>query len=706
MATAFSDHSTMIACLSNLCSLEPEDLLLNDLLQDSKSNGPPFFCGCCDDNASASSHCRDCNELLCDNCLSAHIRVKLTKTHSIARLDDKSATSNLLSSVIRKAQSISPTNLYFNEHCEFHVNEIIRFYCESCFTPICGECSLKEHRGHSYSYLQGALENAQSAAMKLLSEAVVGTQLCQESVDNLQRTIESLNVKTLAIARDIKTEMRKHLSALEERERVLLAKLEKIKIIRQASLQQQLENLSNALSNYSHCSEMLSNALNMGIPLEILRAKDTTFLSWKKLLSIKSTLTPFDDNIIFTPPDPSVVMALANMGDVTISNYSSNGTESIRNSIGRIGFNVHSKNQIYEDSSCLTVALSPYLSSQDSRSTSLDLDDKVPFCLSNSKFTQSQPKHDMPLPQPFLPRNKISGALLPQTTNRTRDYREAGNPHFIFGGEGENDGQLCRPWGVCCDAEGNIIVADRSNNRIQIFKNDGTFLRKFGCHGSDQGQFDRPAGVATDSLGRIAVTDKDNHRVQLFTSEGQFLFMFGEKGSKVGQFNYPWDIAVDSKGRLVVSDTRNHRIQMFSSDGVFICKYGFENIANMWKHFDSPRGVCFGSKGCVIVTDFNNHRLVVIDSNFRNARFLGSEGSGVKQFLRPQGVTVDSEGNIVVADSRNNRIQIFEPNGSFLWQFGQAGKEPGQLDRPSGVCLTPCGKIVVVDFGNNRIQIF
>jgi tripartite motif-containing protein 71 len=51
-----------------------------------------------------------------------------------------------------------------------------------------------------------------------------------------------------------------------------------------------------------------------------------------------------------------------------------------------------------------------------------------------------------------------------------RNYAElvGSKPLFSFGGEGEKDGQLCRPWGICCDRRGRIIVADRSNNRIQV----------------------------------------------------------------------------------------------------------------------------------------------------------------------------------------------------------------------------------------------
>ncbi|KAK0174989.1 hypothetical protein PV327_008775 [Microctonus hyperodae] len=84
----------------------------------------------------------------------------------------------------------------------------------------------------------------------------------------------------------------------------------------------------------------------------------------------------------------------------------------------------------------------------------------------------------------------------------------------IIGNDGEVSDNLCRPWGIACDKDGHVIVADRSNNRIQIFKDDGTFIRRFGTHGTAPGEFDRPAGVAVDSRRRIIVADKDNHRIQ------------------------------------------------------------------------------------------------------------------------------------------------------------------------------------------------
>ncbi|KAF6216602.1 hypothetical protein GE061_000946 [Apolygus lucorum] len=707
MATAFSDHTTMLSCLSNLCSLEPEDLILNDLLQD-KSDPP--ICHSCDECAKATSKCKDCDELLCDRCVRAHIRVKLTKDHFIVPLEDPQSSPSFTNQSSGASSSSSSSVLNGNTFCESHLTETVRLYCDTCFKPVCSECTVLDHRGHTFIYLQDALDGARSATTRLLTDAKMGAQSTKECIDMSQRMMENISLRSHSIARDIRNIMRKFQLALEDRERELIAKLDKSRLMKQKALQQQIEGLKSLHSCYAHTSDMIATVLDVGTAIDIRDVKESAFVELKRLRAMRGSMPLLDDEIIFSPPDPNLLMAISGMGDVLTPGLSHNGTIGdglLRNISVRSPPFHHNKNNCLEDLTTGADSIPPFIPSLVDSPLPALCDDEHKILWPSAPFRN---KIDI-IPQQMLnPRsNRVTIPSLPIPgcpARSPRNYTDAGRSKMIIGTEGEKDGQLCRPWGVCCDLDGNIIVADRSNNRIQIFKSDGTFLRKFGSHGAEPGYFDRPAGVAVDPIGRIVVTDKDNHRIQVFTSEGQFVFTFGEKGSKVGQFNYPWDVAVDSKGKIVVSDTRNHRIQMFTMDGTFLCKYGFENTANMVKHFDSPRGVCFGSKGCVIVTDFNNHRLVVIDPNFRNARFLGSEGSAVKQFLRPQGVAVDSDGNIIVADSRNNRIQVFEQNGSFLWQFGSAGKEPGQLDRPSGVCLTPDGKIVVVDFGNNRIQIF
>ncbi|CAH1184660.1 unnamed protein product [Phyllotreta striolata] len=612
------------------------------------------LCGNCEEGASAFSKCMDCSELLCDTCVRAHQRVRLTKDHRISKFGSAAITpphtTNGGSLETSSQVSTSPCNNTIGNMCDSH-REPNRIFCQTCSVPTCTECLLEDHCGHQATYIEDAIQTAKINNQKLINETRTAIVAVREAVDNVQCMSENVELRCIQAATDVRTVMRRCIAALEEREVELLKRIDQTRQIKGKLLLSQLENLRVALSKLSYTSDLLSETIDMTNTFELITINEKATNELKQIRALRPELVPCeDDGIMFLPPDNGFLRAISSIGNLTLSS-------SLMSS---------------------RVVRAPVVKDP-------QLFVKLPRCDNKEDQLRNRPiygvKHVVA---------KDTGPL----------------PSLAFGTEGEGDGQLCRPWGVCCDHVGNIIVADRSNNRIQIFNSCGKFLYKFGVQGTGPGQFDRPAGVAVNHQGHVVVADKDNHRIQVFKLDGTFVLTFGEKGTRNGQFNYPWDVACNSLGHIVVSDTRNHRIQLFTNDGTFLNKYGFEGSSTMWKHFDSPRGVCFTPKGHVIVTDFNNHRLVIVDQHFLQAQFLGQEGSSFKQFLRPQGVVCDDEGNIVVADSRNNRIQVFESNGNFLWKVGQPGKGHGELDRPSGICLSPEGRIIVVDFGNNRVQVF
>lgn len=85
-----------------------------------------------------------------------------------------------------------------------------------------------------------------------------------------------------------------------------------------------------------------------------------------------------------------------------------------------------------------------------------------------------------------------------------------------YGTSGSENGQLKSPNDVAVDADGNVFVADRGNNRIQVFDEHGSFLTGWGTVGSAPGQFRDPIGIDVDVDGNVYVTDLSNHRVQKF----------------------------------------------------------------------------------------------------------------------------------------------------------------------------------------------
>lgn len=50
---------------------------------------------------------------------------------------------------------------------------------------------------------------------------------------------------------------------------------------------------------------------------------------------------------------------------------------------------------------------------------------------------------------------------------------------------------------------------------MQVFNTEGEFLLKFGSNGEGNGQFNAPTGVAVDVNGNIIVADWGNSRIQV-----------------------------------------------------------------------------------------------------------------------------------------------------------------------------------------------
>ncbi|XP_065688748.1 E3 ubiquitin-protein ligase TRIM71 [Patagioenas fasciata] len=669
-------------------------------------------CSSCDEGNTASSRCLDCQEHLCDNCVRAHQRVRLTKDHFIERFSAAAAGGSAAPLALSPPYPASPYNILSvfpdrASYCQHHDDEVLHFYCDTCSVPICRECTMGRHVGHSFIYLQDALQDSRTLTIQLLADAQQGRQAIQLSIEQAQAVAEQVEMKAKVVQSEVKAVTTRHKKALEERECELLWKVEKIRQVKAKSLYLQVEKLRQNLNKLDNTISAVQQVLEEGRTMDILLARDRMLAQVQELKSVRGLLQPQeDDRIMFTPPDQALYMAIKSMGFVSSGAFApltkATGEGLKRALQGKvasftvIGYDHDGEPRLSGGDMISAVVMGP-----DGNLFGADVSDQQNGTYVVSYRPQLEGEH---LVSVMMCNQHIENSPFKVVVKSGRSYIGIGLPGLSFGSEGDSDGKLCRPWGVSVDKEGYIIVADRSNNRIQVFKPCGTFHHKFGTLGSRPGQFDRPAGVACDISRRIVVADKDNHRIQIFTFEGQFILKFGEKGTKNGQFNYPWDVAVNAEGKILVSDTRNHRVQLFGPDGVFLNKYGFEGA--LWKHFDSPRGVTFNHEGHLVVTDFNNHRLLVIHPDCQSARFLGSEGTGNGQFLRPQGVAVDQEGRIIVADSRNHRVQIFESNGSFLCKFGAQGSGFGQMDRPSGIAVTPDGMIVVVDFGNNRILVF
>jgi len=133
----------------------------------------------------------------------------------------------------------------------------------------------------------------------------------------------------------------------------------------------------------------------------------------------------------------------------------------------------------------------------------------------------------------------------------------------IIGMEGQETGRFHSPTHISVSPDGNILVTDSLNFRVQVFTPEGGFIKSFGSSGDSPGYFSRPKGVAVDSDGNIYVVDALFDNVQIFDKDGRLLMSFGGSGHGYGEFWLPSGIFIDGRDRIYVSDSFNRRVQIF-----------------------------------------------------------------------------------------------------------------------------------------------
>jgi len=126
---------------------------------------------------------------------------------------------------------------------------------------------------------------------------------------------------------------------------------------------------------------------------------------------------------------------------------------------------------------------------------------------------------------------------------------------------GDDQTHFGRPQDVAFMQDGSILVADGlTNSRIVKFDRDGNYLLEWGTRGSEDGQFNAVHAVATDEQDRVYVADRSNDRIQVFDEMGNHLATWPN-------LNFPNHIVITANQEVWVSDNQPVRLVKFDTDG-------------------------------------------------------------------------------------------------------------------------------------------
>ncbi|XP_053391787.1 uncharacterized protein LOC128554542 [Mercenaria mercenaria] len=89
----------------------------------------------------AHGFCMDCQEYLCKNCFAYHQRTKASKHHQLINKDNMAKHA-----IIKQSEE-------YNEKCQVHKKEVIKFFCPKHEALGCNDCIVLHHRACDIDYI-------------------------------------------------------------------------------------------------------------------------------------------------------------------------------------------------------------------------------------------------------------------------------------------------------------------------------------------------------------------------------------------------------------------------------------------------------------------------------------------------------------------------------------------------------------------------
>jgi DNA-binding beta-propeller fold protein YncE len=245
-----------------------------------------------------------------------------------------------------------------------------------------------------------------------------------------------------------------------------------------------------------------------------------------------------------------------------------------------------------------------------------------------------------------------------------------------------------------------LYVSDASLDTVQVFDSvTGALTGTL----TPSGGWGTPTGIAVGSNGDVYVADSTNNVVDQFNGSGSFLGTFIGTG-----LVSPSGLTFGPDGNLYVANFgpgNDSYISRFNSSGNPVDGSPF--VPSSTGLFD-PGAIAFGTDGNLYITDSSYDALDKVIGSTGAFSTLVPAGCPSTPFSNPQGLAVGPGGNLYVSDAGfgcdGGAFGVYEYTtaGSLLGTF----IAPNVLSTPVDLAFGPDGNLYVTDSNDARVALF
>ncbi len=146
------------------------------------------------------------------------------------------------------------------------------------------------------------------------------------------------------------------------------------------------------------------------------------------------------------------------------------------------------------------------------------------------------------------------------------------------------------------------------NARVHKYSPDGKLLFSWGESGTGEGQFNIAHNVCTDKDGWVYVADRENQRIQVFDKNGKFETQWKNMARPCGLYidqNGDQKVYVGELGVAIGPNSQAYglgpRVAIHDVKGNVLARLGDAPESEEPGHFIAPHGVCINSRGDIFV---------------------------------------------------------------------------------------------------------